>query len=65
MILLLYIVSIVFSFGALYADMMHVDDDDPRGTAAGCLFFSLLPVINVIVAVFGTGFCQHGFRYWK
>lgn len=60
------VVSFGFNYPALNADISnwrvrYADSD--RSNASLAMFLGMLPVAGTIYAVFGTGFCQHGFKW--
>lgn len=56
-------ISLGFNYPALFADAYECECDY-REDMAHSLFFALVPIVGTVVAIFGTGFCQHGFK-WK
>lgn len=61
-IVCVYAASVIFSFGAINADLQTRPWYD-RHVAGVALAFALLPIGNVMTAVLGTGFCENGFSY--
>ena len=66
-ILTIYITSWLFSWGALMADTQRIGDKEfankyyRKHLAATCLF-AAAPILNLTLAIFATGFMEHGWR---
>jgi hypothetical protein len=61
-VLILYMCSVLFSFGAINASSegeCYKYLDGRQVSAEGCIF-ALIPVANLLIAVFGTGFMEYG-----
>lgn len=71
MILFLYLLTVVFSFGALNADRKALcrtlkslgPAKEYREGLGMTVLYALLPIINVATAIFGTSFFMHGFDW--
>lgn len=64
-IVIAYVFSVVFSLGSLNAFQSHAQESgrwlcEPRKDYAEMTVFALIPLGNVFVAIFGTGFMEHG-----
>lgn len=58
---LLYVSLCVFNFGAINAHARHkYGCFDNREIAGEGMFFSMVPVVGTLIAVFATGFMEHG-----
>lgn len=62
----LYLLQAIFSFGALFAHSQDTWKEfawpNRRSDAAYSLFMAILP-FGFMVALFATGFAEHGLRY--
>lgn len=71
-IVALWIAVSFLNFGAINADMRVENSrwycasslgSSPRHEASVEVMLSLLPIAGSMIAVFGTGFCEHGFSW--
>ena len=62
MVAIWLLVSLGFNYPAIFASAAAVASDQ-REAAGVSMAFALIPVAGTAVAIFGTGFCEHGFKW--
>lgn len=65
LLILVYLVCTVVTYGAALADFEADDNDEDtfRGNCATALGASLIPVVGWIGVLFGTALYQHGLQF--
>lgn len=62
-ILVAYVAVSVFNYGALAADFKQEFKEFNRQDQSVIIFFSIIPIVGLALAIFSTGFFEVGFYY--